>query len=478
MCTDAGGRERMLEVTEDFPAENRLRPRPMRELPETRAYERKASDPVFARKDCFRYCIFAGVIWPSFMHLACASHSSRPLDPIDDGRRRCDIQTKSALGIPAPFDYTEESPQDLKSVCNSICREFMKLVAVTFAVIVFLSCLGIGEEKAQYMGSPFHQLQLSQLISEVAVQPEPGKDGETSPATSNVRAALKLHRHRRAKFCANTRRTRREMDSGIVLGETRREPWFAFFPGPRYAPALQRRAATEDCGRRVESLDAPNGPSQSHWKWAFPWNNIRDPETGIDLQGLSVLNQSSGAQRSFYSLDLSANLVARNVNLWKNPLDNVCAHSATFSVLHEPALGLIASIHFRDPGDITNSPARTQGPTLHPLLTGQVDLLNLSFEHAPRECEYGWPEFKLTIAPQLDFYGRFTGKDTQFQWPLQPALEWHFSNYISAVFQVSIPLFTVGGRNPPPSFGTGIVWHAEGSLPWAPKTEAQNPCSP
>jgi hypothetical protein len=114
MCTDAGVRERMMEVTDEFPAENRLRPRRMMELPETRAYERKASDPVFARKDCFHSCIFAGVIWPSFMHLACASHSSRPLDPIDNGRRRCDMQTKNALGIPAPFDYTEESPQDLE----------------------------------------------------------------------------------------------------------------------------------------------------------------------------------------------------------------------------------------------------------------------------------------------------------------------------------------------------------------------------
>jgi len=108
---------------------------------------------------------------------------------------------------------------------------------------------------------------------------------------------------------------------------------------------------------------------------------------------------------------------------------------------------------------MTNAPAHTQGLTIHPLLTAQVDLLILSFEKKP--CpKYPWPELKLTISPQLDLYGRFTGKDAQFQWPLQPNVEWHLNKCFSAVFQVSIPLFTVGGRNPPSSFATGILWHA------------------
>lgn len=102
------------------------------------------------------------------------------------------------------------------------------------------------------------------------------------------------------------------------------------------------------------------------------------------------------------------------------------------------------------------------GPRRNPETStaAQVDLLSLSFEKKP--CpKYPWPELKLTIAPQLDLYGRFIGKDAQFQWPLQPNIEWHICEALSVVIQMSIPLFTIGGRNPPASFAVGILWHAK-----------------
>jgi hypothetical protein len=69
-------------------------------------------------------------------------------------------------------------------------------------------------------------------------------------------------------------------------------------------------------------------------------------------------------------------------------------------------------------------------------------------------------EFKLTVAPQVDLYGRFTGKDAQVQLPIQPNIEWHFTKEGSLVVQVSVSPFTVGGRNPPASFAIGFLWHA------------------
>jgi hypothetical protein len=41
------------------------------------------------------------------------------------------------------LDKRKRTCKDHKSVRNSICREFMKHVAVTFAVISFLPCLGL-----------------------------------------------------------------------------------------------------------------------------------------------------------------------------------------------------------------------------------------------------------------------------------------------------------------------------------------------
>jgi hypothetical protein len=184
------------------------------------------------------------------------------------------------------------------------------------------------------------------------------------------------------------------------------------------------------------------------------------------MQALSVLNQSPGGQRPFFSLDVAFNAVMRHLDFWTvdfcdKDVPFAPKPVATLAIFHEPALGVTASVHFRDPGDRTN--AETQYLTIHPLLTAQTDLFNLTIkEKVPKNNEpEALLEFKLTIAPQLDLYGRFTGKDAQFQWPMQPNIEWHLDDCWSAVFQISIPVFTVGGRNPPPSFAVGILWHAK-----------------
>ena len=212
--------------------------------------------------------------------------------------------------------------------------------------------------------------------------------------------------------------------------------------------------------RRIESFDVyEESYCRPWWKWLPSCATNNKAGLGIDVQALSVLNESPGGQRPFFSLDLSTNAVLRNWDFWEKD-DVFCTPQwpASLTVLHEPTLGVTGSIHFRDPGDMTNSPEQTQGLTIHPLLTAQVDLLNFTIKK--KNAKDPSLELKLTVAPQLDLYGRFTGKDAQFQWPLQPNIEWHLCGSWSAVFQVSVPLFTVGGRNPPPSFAMGILWHA------------------
>ena len=227
----------------------------------------------------------------------------------------------------------------------------MKHVAVTFTVISFLPCLGIGEEKARPMASAYHQLQFTQLISEFEVQPDSEKHSDADHATSNVRAAPTFRRRKHAKYRASIGRIQGEMESSSVLGGTHWKPWLPSFPSLHYALALQQQPANHAFERRIGSFDAYEEPCRPWWKWVLPCNNIHEADTGIDMQGLSVLNQSPGARRSFYSLDLSANLAARNWDFCKTPQDDICTQTVSFSVLHEPALGLIASIHFRDPGD-------------------------------------------------------------------------------------------------------------------------------
>lgn len=183
---------------------------------------------------------------------------------------------------------------------------------------------------------------------------------------------------------------------------------------------------------------------------------------GIDVQSLSVLNQSPGGLRPFYSEDRSVNALFKNWNLCAVPERKPSAGKwgIKLTFVHEPAGGMTLSTHLRDPGDVTNAATQTPPMTTHPQLTVQADLLNLSFQN----CKQTVLELKLTAAPLLDLYGPLNGQHLQFQWPLQPSIEWHLlKETISAVGQVSIPLFTVGGRNPPPSIAVGILWHA---FPW------------
>lgn len=180
---------------------------------------------------------------------------------------------------------------------------------------------------------------------------------------------------------------------------------------------------------------------------------------GIDVQSLSVLKQSPGVLRPFYSQDLSVNVLMKDCNLWpacaQKPLPDKWRVALT--IVHEPAVGITVSTHFRDPGDASNSTTQSPAVTTHPQLSVQADLFNLSFQ----KDEQTVVELKLTTAPTIDRYGPLNGHDPQFQWPLQPAIEWHLDkDIVSAVGQVSIPLFTVGGRNAPPSFAIGILWHA------------------
>lgn len=202
----------------------------------------------------------------------------------------------------------------------------------------------------------------------------------------------------------------------------------------------------------------PAWASGDEWARTF-WDN-KDTDLGVDLQGLIVLNQSPGGQHSYLSFDDSVNVLLRDWNLYK--LES-CNNQAVITLMHEPALGITRSMHFRDPGDVTGTPAQTPNLTFHPLATAQSDLFNFTINRPKEEAqkeEEPLVEFKLTVAPQVDLYGRFTGKDAQFQLPLQPNIEWHLTKQVSLLAQVSVPLFTVGGRNPPASFAIGFLWHA------------------
>jgi hypothetical protein len=212
------------------------------------------------------------------------------------------------------------------------------------------------------------------------------------------------------------------------------------------------------CGVVWNSANALVKCPPRRWARTF-WDN-KDTDLGIDLQGLIVINQSPGGQHSYLSFDDSVNVLLRDWNLYK--LES-CNNQAVITLMHEPALGITRSMHFRDPGDATGTPAQTPNLTFHPLATAQSDLFNFTINRPKEEAqkeEEPLVEFKLTVAPQVDLYGRFTGKDAQFQLPLQPNIEWHLTKQVSLLAQVSVPLFTVGGRNPPASFAIGFLWHA------------------
>jgi hypothetical protein len=107
------------------------------------------------------------------------------------------------------------------------------------------------------------------------------------------------------------------------------------------------------------------------WKWLPSCATNEKAGLGIDVQTLSVLNQSPGGQRPFFSQDKSFNAVVRNWDYCTKDSrnkDSAGNPAASIAVLHEPALGVTASIHFRDPGDTSNA-GQTRSLTMHPLLT-------------------------------------------------------------------------------------------------------------
>jgi hypothetical protein len=163
-----------------------------------------------------------------------------------------------------------------------------------------------------------------------------------------------------------------------------------------------------------------------------------------------VYNQSPRGLRPFGSVDIQGNLVFKNVNAYKTDLG-----PGQLSLLHEPAVGVTLSTHVRDPSDTAAGSTQPPAVTLHPVFSAQTDLVNYTFQKQKKDLV----ELKLTLAPQVDVYGNFAGTNAQFQLPIQPGIEGHLNKNISAVGQVSIPLFTKGGDNPPPSFGIGILGH-------------------
>ena len=185
----------------------------------------------------------------------------------------------------------------------------MKHVAVTFTVISFLPCLGIGEEKARPMASAYHQLQFTQLISEFEVQPDSEKHSDADHATSNVRAAPTFRRRKHAKYRASIGRIQGEMESSSVLGGTHWKPWLPSFPSLHYALALQQQPANHAFERRIGSFDAYEEPCRPWWKWVLPCNNRKYSGT-VDATYLSAAQPSgeSGVRacpcRGKYSMEL------------------------------------------------------------------------------------------------------------------------------------------------------------------------------
>jgi hypothetical protein len=184
----------------------------------------------------------------------------------------------------------------------------------------------------------------------------------------------------------------------------------------------------------VEMTNAPDLATCPPWCQCIPFlPENKKAALGVDLQALSVLNQSPGGQNSYLSSDVSVNVLLRNWNLRERDF-SLCDQPIVITLMHEPALGITRSMHFRDPGDATGTPAQTPNLTIHPLLNAQSDLFNLTINHK-KSADEPLVEFKLTVAPQLDLYGRFTGKDAQVQLPLQPSIELHFTKQGSLVVQ-------------------------------------------
>jgi len=190
--------------------------------------------------------------------------------------------------------------------------------------------------------------------------------------------------------------------------------------------------------------DAKVAPAQSGATGAGAADDNK-PHLEVDAQALAVANQSPNRQPSFGSVDVSANAVWKNKNLGP---EHTFGNGSSVSIGHEPQIGATVSTHVKDPSDATTPGARPPGVSVHPQVSAQVGIVNYTIKDGKNDRV----EFELDATAQVDLYG---GKP-QFQGSLQPGIEVHITDKVSAVGQVSIPFATSGAPNPPPSAGVGI----------------------
>jgi hypothetical protein len=169
------------------------------------------------------------------------------------------------------------------------------------------------------------------------------------------------------------------------------------------------------------------------------------PGLEIDAQALGVQNSSPNHLPSFRSVDVSGSAVWKNKNLvWEHKFGS----GNEASIGHEPQVQVGLSSHARDPSDAT-TPGVTRPPAVseHPQVAVQVGVGNYTIK-GKHDLE-----FEVDATLQADLHDP---AKPQVQLSLQPGVEYHLNDKVSAVGQVSIPIATYGGDNPPPSAGIGI----------------------
>jgi len=165
----------------------------------------------------------------------------------------------------------------------------------------------------------------------------------------------------------------------------------------------------------------------------------------VDLQAVGSYNESPGGQKSFGSLDLQVSLPIPEKD-W-SPFHELVIKSTKTSFVHEPALSLTESIHYKDPGDSSNVSGHTQ-------VGVQFDIFDTTFKkQIGTKNERDIVEVKLTLAYQHDFA---SGGSDQLQ--LQGGIEGHVTpETFSVVLQAQLPFDTHGTL--PASYGGGFVVH-------------------
>jgi hypothetical protein len=171
------------------------------------------------------------------------------------------------------------------------------------------------------------------------------------------------------------------------------------------------------------------------------------------LQVLAVLNQSPGGMPSYFSVDTQLSVTAKNLYIKKFNLG-----PGELAIGREPTAGLTASAQVLNPGDTAPGAKMPPSTSLHPQVSVGGDIANYAFKD---KNDHDVLEVKASTGLQVDLYGK-----PQLQVPLQIGAEWHLNESLSAVGQVSIPLYTSGpplpsgaSPNPPPSVGIGFVKH-------------------